>query len=398
MTHLVYLKLELKRALKKLPNLYSGAIVLLFLMGTIALVSVRTLYQDERTGRIAAGVVLPPEDRVAAQVMSMLESLDSVGSICDFHYMTREEGQEALQKGTIYVLIEVPGGFVSDIINGTNTPLQLIFPRNAGLEAAVFKEIADAGARTLAASQAGIYAGGELYGIYLPEEASLSQLEADLNRIYLSYSLPREDYFRYYQVSATGDMDSLHFYAVSACVLLLLFLAIPVSGYLNPLQPALRRKLAMAGVGPGMRVAARIMGLSLLFGLVLVPAGLAGSVFAWFPFWNGMLPVLVLVGMAAASFTVCLYQLAANPLSGIMLLFLAGTGQHFMAGGFLPAVFLPAAFRSLAPVLPSAVLMNGLQMIVGQTWNRAALIRLLALLAAGFLISLIGEVRLSCKS
>ena len=397
MMHLVYLKLELKRALKKLPNLYAGAIVLFFLMGTIALVSVQTLYQDERTGRIAAGVVLVQDDRVAAQVMAMLESLDSVGSICDFQYMTWEESQKALKKGTVYLVIEVPEGFVSDIISGTNTPLRLIFPQNAGIEAAVFGGLARAGARTLAASQAGIYAGGELCGSY-QLGSLLSQLEADLNRIYLSYSLPREDYFRHFQVSATGDVDSLHFYAISACVLLLLFLAIPVSGYLSPWKPALRRKLYMAGIDPVIRVVARILGMSLLYCLILIPAGLAGVVMAWLPVWNGMLPVLVLVGMAAASFTVCLYQLAANPLSGIMLLFLAGTGQHFMAGGFLPAVFLPAAFRSLEPVLPSAVLMNGLKMIVSQAWNPVALLKLLVLLAAGFLISLIWEVRMSCRS
>lgn len=397
MMHLVYIKLELKRALKKLPNLYAGAIVLLFLMGTIALVAVQTLYQDERTGRIAAGVVLPQEDRVAAQVLQMLESLDSVKSICDFQYMTWEESQKALQQGKVYLVIEVPEGFVSDIISGTNTPLRLIFPQNAGLEAAVFSELAKAGADTLAASQAGIYAGGELLSS-CQLESSLAQLEADLNQLYLSYSLPREDYFRHYQVSATGDVDALHFYAVSACVLLLLFLAIPVSGYLSPLKPALRRRLSMAGLGPAVRVGARILGLSLLFCLVLIPAGLAGTALAWLPAWSGMLPLLVLVSMAAASFTVCLYQLAANPLSSIMLLFLAGTGQHFLAGGFIPAVFLPAAFRSLEPVLPSAVLMNGLKMAVTQAWSPAALLKLLALLTAGFLISLIWEVRLSWRS
>ncbi|MGL5435762.1 MAG: ABC transporter permease [Lachnospiraceae bacterium] len=396
MMHLVYLKLEMKRALKRLPNLYAGAIVLLFLMGTIALLSVKTLYGDARTGRISVGVVLPQEDRVAAQVMSMLESLDSVGSICDFHYMTGEEGMEALQKGTVYAVIEVPEGFVADIINGTNTPIKLIFPRNAGIEAVVFGELADAGARTLAASQAGIYAGGELLSIH-QRPTSLPQLEAELNQIYLSYSLPREDYFRHYQVRATGDVDTLHFYGISASVLLLLFIPIPVCGYLNPPNPVMRRKLNMAGIGPAMRAGARILGLTLLLALVMIPAVLAAMKLGWLPVWSLTFPILVFVCMAAASFVVCLYQLTANPLSGIMLLFLAGTGQHFMAGGFLPSVFLPALFRQLSPVLPSAILIDGMQMMVSQSFNPAAAIRLLGLLAAGFFISLAGEVRQSCE-
>ncbi len=395
--HLVYLKLELKRALKKLPNIYAGAIVLLFLMGTIALVSVKTLYGEAKTGRITVGVSLPEEDLVAVQVMSMLESLDSVKSICDFHYMSAEEGNKALGDGTISVLIDVPEGFVADIINGTNTPVNLVFPRNAGIEAEVFRELANAGGRTLAASQAGIYAGGELCSIW-QLGSSLPQLEADLNQIYLSYSLPREDYFRHYQVSATGDVDTLTFYGISACVLLLLFLPIPVYGYLNPPSGVLRRKLSMAGIGACPRVGARILGLSLLLAMVMIPVAFAAMRLTWISGWVFMLPVLLLVCMAAAAFIICLYQLTANPLGSIMLLFMAGTGQHFLAGGFLPSVFLPSVFGKLSPVLPSSILMNGIKMIVNESWNAKAVTGLILLLAAGFFLSLAGEVRQSCES
>lgn len=397
MMHLVYLKLELKRALKRLPNLYAGAIVLLFLMGTIALVAVNTLYSDEKSGRIPVGVVLPEEDVIAAQALSMLESLDSVESICDFRYLTLAESGQALRQGTVAAVIEVPDGFVADIISGTNTPVRLLFPQNAGIEAVIFRELADAGARTLAASQAGIYAGGELYGRY-QLEAYLPQLEADLNRIYLAYSLPREDYFRHTQVSATGDVDTLHFYGISAGVLLLLFLPIPVYGYIRPPQAALRRKLNMVGITACWRTGIRILGLSLLLMLVMLPVAVVAVKFSWIAGWWGILPVLLLVCLAAAAFVLCLYQLAAGPLGGIMLLFLAGTAQHFIAGGFLPEVFLPAVLRRLSLVMPSTLLMNGLKMLVNEVWNPAAVTGLVVLLIAGFFLSLAGEVRLSWES
>lgn len=396
MMHLVYLKLELKRALKKLPTLYAGAIVLLFFMGTIALVSVKSLYGEARTGRIAVGVVLPEDDLVAAQALKMLESLDSVKSICDFSYMTGEQSRTELLHGGVAAVLEVPDGFVSDIMQGINTPVKLIFPRNAGTEALVFGELTNAGARTLGASQAGIYAGDELLGMYQLNE-SIPQLEADLNRIYLSYSLPREDYFRHYQVSATGDVKPQMFYAISACVLLLLFLPIPVCGYLSPLKPVLRRKLEMAGIGAWIRILARTCGLALLLLAVLGPVLFIGVWQGLITWWSGGLPVLALICLAAAAFIVCLYQLTANPLGGIMLLFLAGIGQHFIAGGFLPSVFLPSSFRLIAPVMPSAILMKGIQMITAGIYHPPAIIGLLLLLFAGYFISLAWEVKLSCE-
>ena len=62
---LVYLRLELKRACKKLPHIFAGAIVLLLLAGTIALLSARMLYGETSAGRITVGVVLPEGDAVA---------------------------------------------------------------------------------------------------------------------------------------------------------------------------------------------------------------------------------------------------------------------------------------------------------------------------------------------
>lgn len=59
---LVYLRLELKRACKKLPHIFAGAIVLLLLAGTIALLSARMLYGETSAGRITVGVVLPEGD------------------------------------------------------------------------------------------------------------------------------------------------------------------------------------------------------------------------------------------------------------------------------------------------------------------------------------------------
>ena len=146
---LVYLKLELKRACKKLPHIIAGAIVLLLLAVTVAFLASRMLYGDQAAGRITVGVVLPEGDAVAQKAVAMVSSLESVKSICDFEYMDKEEGVRKLKDGQLYAVMEVPEGFVQDIMNGTNTPVRIILPRGAGLESRIFKELTDAGAKTL---------------------------------------------------------------------------------------------------------------------------------------------------------------------------------------------------------------------------------------------------------
>lgn len=391
--HLVYFRLELKRALKKLPNMIFGAIVLGFLLGAIALLSSHALYGEGKAGRISVGVVLPEDDLVAKQAVSMISSLDSVKSLCDFQYVDREEGLMKLRSGGLYVLMDIPDGFVQDIMDGTNTPVKLIFPANAGLESRLFEELADAGARTLSAAQAGIYAGDELcrsYGL----EGRIGELETALNQIFMSYSLPRAEYFRHDKVSAAGDVDLIRFFGISGFILFLLLMVIPVSGYLMPLSTGMKQKLYLAGVGSVGRVLGRILGLGTLFLLAVIPLAAAAFLSGWIQAGAFALTgTAVLICLASSAFVVFLYQAAGNMLGGTMLLFFAATGQHFLAGGFLPLVFLPPALQKLAPVLPSTVLMDGAKMAVTGTWSLGTVWKLIVMVIAGLVLTAAMEVR-----
>ena len=101
------------------------------------------------------------------------------------------------------------------------------------LESRIFRELTQAGAATLGAGQAGIYAGEELLALYDMTD-SISRLEEDLNRMYLRYSLPRLEYFRRVQVSAAGDVDTLTFYGISMSVFFLSCVRCPYRGFWLP--------------------------------------------------------------------------------------------------------------------------------------------------------------------
>ena len=213
--HLVYLKLEIKRAWKRFWQFCAGAAALLVLAGAAALMAGRLLYDGQAVGRVAVGVFLPQEDaledqtikNLGEQVMKMVTSLESVGSVCDFQRMDRETCLEKLEEGSLYAVLDIPERFVEDIISGANTPVKVWLREDTGAEGALFKEVADAGALILSAGQAGIYAGGELfYGLGIQE--AVKQMEVDLNWRYMDYSLGRTKYFRHMRVQAAEDVST----------------------------------------------------------------------------------------------------------------------------------------------------------------------------------------------
>jgi ABC-2 type transport system permease protein len=336
------------------------------------------------------GVVLPEEDALAKQVTSMMSSLESVKSLCDFSYMEKEESEKALAKGEIFAVLRVPEGLVQGIMDGSNIPIEVVLPKNGGVESRIFRELTEAGAAILSSAQAGIYAGDELLLTQGLSE-SVPQLEEELNKIYLGYSLPRMDYFRQLKVSAAGDVDVFTFYGISMAVFSLFLCAIPVSGFLVPHSRVMKKKLLLLGVGRGTVIGARILGLTLLFlvpGMAALLAALAVGRVSWQPL---TLPVLALVCLAAASVIVLCYQAAGSLMGGLMLLFLGATATHFLAGGFLPLVFLPSNIRRAAPFMPSYLLMEGVKMMVTAEWNPVIFGKLLLLFAGAFLISALLE-------
>ena len=373
---LVYLKLELKRACRILPYFIAGAVVLVILLGMIALSASKVLYGDSVAGRFEVGVVLPKEDAVAKMAISMLSSMDSVNSICDFLYLEEQEGQEKLKAGDIQALMLVPQGLVEGIMNGTNTPATILLPANAGVETAVFKELTEAGAKNLSVAQAAIYGADEFFQIHGMVD-QIADLEAALNKLYLGYSLPRADYFWKLKVSAAGDISVAQYYGVSAVTLLLLLSGIALSVLFTSEKRILRQKLKLIGIGRWQIILAKVLTtallLTVLFGLLsIVFISCKVMEFSWY-----LLPLAVVVNLTVAAMIVFAYEVTKSQLAGVMCIFWGAIGMLFLAGGFIPAVFLPENMQHLSKVMPVTAVMAGLKQAVAADSRLVVLVPLL---------------------
>ncbi len=407
-TFFVYIKLELKRALRILPWTAAGAMVLAGLLGAIALFAFRTLEGGQDINKLKVGVVLQEEDAQAQKVVSMLGSLDSVNSICEFVFVEEEEGERRIKSGEFACLMLVPKEFVSSIIDGSNRPVTIVFSGPMGIEEQIFKELAQAGARTLSSAQAGIYAANHMHKLY-KVPASIQEAEQYLNAKYLSYSLDRDVYFRKRQVSSVEDVPVQYHYAASGAVFLLLLSGIPAAAFFAESGRARKEKLQLLGIGAGSRTAAKVIGimgvLICLTALFLALAGIFGRMF------SGSVPAKTLsvfvselgeksrgtVGfrmalavsilLTVSSVIVLCYSLTGTLIGGMMLLFLGTCGMMVISGGIVPEVFLPQSFRDISGYLPTTVLLSGMKrfFLSGTDWQ--IILKLFAVSTGSFIIA-----------
>lgn len=338
--------------------------MLAVILGTIAFSAGKILYGDAVIGRVNIGVVLPEQDTLAVTAVRMLTSLESVKSVCDFHYLDETDGRKQMQDGKLHALMLVPDGFVEDIMTGENTPITIVLPNHPGMEGMVFKELADAGARTLGVAQGSIYAVDELC-IRYEMSGAISQVEDELNRIYLSYSLPRADYYRDIKVSAVADVTVVQFYAISAALLFLFLSGIPLAALCERDKQVLESKLRSIGIGIGLQVLAKI---AAVFTLLLLVSGAGMAVLAA----AGILTIrmvhvgtILIVCLVIAAMTVAVYRLAVSPIAGVMCLFWLTVGMLFLAGGFVPSVFLPDVLGQVRWLIPAAPLIEMMKTFAG---------------------------------
>lgn len=351
------------------------------MLGTIAFSAANFLYDGSALSRIRIGVVLPDEDELAEKVMALVGEMDSVESVCDLIYVDEEEGRNRTAEGQLDALLVIPSEMIEGIINGTNTPALVVFPKSRGLEAAAFRELADSGARILGTAQAAIYAADNFcvnYGM----ESRIYEVNAALNRIFLSYSLPRREYFKDYQVSATGMVTPFVFFGISGFLLYLMLCGIPAAMIVKRPSGILSLKLKAMGVGRVKQTASSVICVLALLLCAAVPA-------VWAAWLGGLTAggwqtaaVTFLVCFLCSSMIVFFYELARSRMAGVMGIFVVSVAMMFAAGGIIPSVFLPEGMEALSEYLPVKWMMDAVAL--GMT-GEAPLSLLWKLFAAAFL-------------
>lgn len=294
---------------------------------------------------------------ILGKALQFLESMDSVQATCEFVYMDEADARRALDSGELSAIMLIPESLVGDIIDGTNTPVQVIFGAGDSLTAAMLQTLTKAGARTLSASQAGIYAVYDLY-----TEAGLEEYLQDaydaLNGQYLKFALARSRAFDYETVSVTGGLSTTMYYGAMAVVFFTLLTGMGLARALRRDGDAVRLKLRIAGMSGGQCLLGRFAALWVIYAVLLVL--LTGGLMIW----SGSSVYLALFGIVDAAWVaalfVALYALAPTDGAGILLVFAVSAGGMLLSGGFIPTGFMPEGLAAVGQWLPSGMMMAAL--------------------------------------
>lgn len=375
----VYQLLQIKRALKLLPAVVAVSLLFGALAAGAAFGCARLLYQDQAAGRITVAVVTDLDDATGQMALSMLGSMDSVESICDFVETTEPEAREGLKEGRYYAALLIPPRMVEGIMDGTNTPVRVLLSGQRGLETLLLRQLTESGAQMLDAAQAGIYA-ADFYCGEEGMEQMIPEVELFLNRVYLDYAMNRESWFRKLTVSALGEMDLLGYYGTTAITLLLFLMGIPCAAFCCREPMALEEKLRAEGIGSCARLSVKILAAAVLLLaaalLLAVPVsaglslwGMRGLTFGGYSAFCAAAAVLV-----CASLIVFCFEAADSLLAGTMLLFALTGALIFLSGGLLPAAFLPEILRRFSWCNPASAVRGLLGPLFGYgvRWQDAA--------------------------
>lgn len=366
-----YLYMEIRKAIGMFPRMLLQAILLMALIGMIAFCAVKAMEREPLAVRADIGVVVWEEDRLTRMAFQYVENLESASQICHFVQMPENEGFRALEEGEIVALIVLPEQIVQGIMDGRNPTVDIFFPKNAGLEAMLLRELTESGAGLLRVAQAQIYGAYDTAAAYGMME-QLSVMESDIDSYNLAFALDRLAVYDTETVSATGRMSVLQYYAASGAVLFLLFSGMALYPVMRREPQAFRRQLARQGTGGIWQGFCQWMSgfvcMALLICVVwliwkvvgitapetaekITQALSAGSRV------DGMgvkIGILLLVMVTVSTYSYLLYSIAGSRTGSILLIFLFSVVMVYLSGGLVPSAFLSETVQKVGERLPTA--------------------------------------------
>lgn len=356
------IKIEIKRMLRFLPYIMVGALALCIIIGIISFSVSKILYEKKDKNKVNIALSMPKDEKSAKLMISILKDMKSIKENCNFIEVNNEEAAyEMVKYGGAYGAIIIPKHFVNDILDGTNTPATVILPDKSSIEAMLIKDLIDAGTKSLASAQAGIYAITYEYEEIFHERLT-KELQDSINIKYFDHTLARESYFKHKVVSATGELTVFKYYICSGLVLFMLLLGMGFSKALSPNNNAFYEKLKSYGISKGIIILNQIISILIVYIIIgFIIFGLYAGISKYFDLDILSFKIidyilLLFIMLCVASFIVSIYTITESEISGCLLLFIITIIMNYISGGFIPTVFLPKAMQSLAPYMLTNIL------------------------------------------
>ena len=357
------LQLNIKRAFRALPQLIFGATALIFLVSAVAFCGNKFLYgamsEIASSQKYPVAIIMEDDSYLATKVSDTLLDMKEVNTHLDIQFTTKDEAITKLENGEILAAVHIPKDTANNIINGTNTPMNIIFPEDSGFEAIIIKELSECVTTMLSSAQAGIYS---IYDFYDDMNAN-DEIDGALLRMNLKYiqiAATGNNMFEKTVVTATGSIPIMTYYFCGALVLFSLLFGINCYNCRLNLSVYNSKRLSLSNTpviyqGLSSFIAIALSQLTTIaivsipavfiiqmFNLHLDGAAIVGLIFT--------IPVFILISSAFVYF---ISSITDHIIGQIMITFFATIGMCFISGCFIPTIMLPDILQTISKFLPT---------------------------------------------
>lgn len=335
--------------------LLAGLVLLcLFLPGILGNAAQDILSEGVDFSSVSLAVTAPEDDPLPQLLEEYMVRMQDVSRYCSFHAMDKQEALNALEKGDVVAVLELPADFIEGILYGANPDVTLIVSQDRPVESLLTLWLGQSLTDLLSSVQSGVYAVLDAYDLAPVEGLSRDRVIAEINLRYINWTLERQDVYRTVSVSATGALPVATHYALS----LLIWLCLSLSPLFFPVYEASRlvsrRRLRSIGWGSAMCCLSDITACAVTvfpIALVSLAVALKGH------FGTALLCAAALALFCALFGSLCSLVTGSAARCG-SLSFLVSLAGLTLAGGILPPVMLPQSLQRISWLSPITWLRN----------------------------------------
>lgn len=169
-----------------------AAFVMMTVFLCLALNANSFIYSDDRSEPLSIGIVMSADSKFAQMAYNTISDMDSYRSSCVFtEFSDKDTALSRLSDGDLFAVIYVPDNIISDIMDGTNTPVEVYYSDNRSIDTFVLNDLFRSTSSMLGISQAAIYSVQAIgRNMELPEDIQ-DTLSNDVNAMFMTKVLDR---------------------------------------------------------------------------------------------------------------------------------------------------------------------------------------------------------------
>ena len=331
-------------------------ICVLLALGTIAIGMYVLMMETAVFPKIEVGIVVPEENTIVEMITNYISSMESVEGVCDFTYVSYEEGKSLLSEGDLQVVVVLPANLYEDLNSWQSVQATILLPERETVGVRMFGQILSSGLGLLQVAEAGVQAS---YDVAQGHSLKIGwgELGYFLGMKYVTQVLDRMDTFDDFVISPTGTMTMLQFYFMGLLLCVCFIYGLNFQYLYEKKQKALQAKLCIEGVGriplAGIRIVLMTFYVFLLEMLVYCIGCVASEAldvyFISFQ-WGSVLGLLFLALCFAIHFHL-IYALGKDK-TGALLLLITSILMVLCGGLVVPFAYLPEPAQLVGELAP----------------------------------------------